>query len=295
MLKISLTQWQIFCAVIDLGGYAKAAKALNKSHSSLHHAVQKLQDQLGIQLIEVTGKQVALTDLGEVMHRRARLLVEEAETLEKLAPLLQQGWEPEITLAIDTIYPKQFLSKILGKFTQENPISRLQIKEVVLQGAADTIAEKKADLVISPLVPRGIIGVPLMTQLLKPYAHASHPLHELAGEFTSRQMEEFLQIVIRDNSRNQDRKTGGWLKSEQRWTVDSLSQARDIMKSGNGFCWAPPEMMAEDTDLKPLVGEQNLDRLVALYIVLPNGELSGPGVQLLSKLFQEAHLQESAS
>jgi DNA-binding transcriptional LysR family regulator len=49
--KSTFEQWRIFQAV-DCGGYAQAAEALNKSQSSLNHAVAKLQQSLGVALLE---------------------------------------------------------------------------------------------------------------------------------------------------------------------------------------------------------------------------------------------------
>ncbi|EDP99496.1 transcriptional regulator, LysR family protein [Shewanella benthica KT99] len=46
--KSTLEQWRILQAVVDFGGDAQAAAVLNKSQSSLNHAVAKLQSQLGI-------------------------------------------------------------------------------------------------------------------------------------------------------------------------------------------------------------------------------------------------------
>lgn len=290
MLKISLNQWQIFCAVIDHGGYAKAANSLNRSHSSLHHAVTKLQEQLGVKLVEVHGKALTLTEIGTVMHRHAKNLIEEAENIEKLAGLLDEGWETEITVAIENVYPRRNLAPILARFYEENKISRLQIKEVVLQGAVHTIQHKKADIVISPLLPRGFLGHPLMVQRLRPYVHKSHPLHLQNSAITARQLKENLQIVIRDNAPSGgDSPTAGWLRSEQRWTVDNFYQAREMMRSGRGFCWAPEEFFEEDDEFALLEGEMDLSRIVPLHLVLPHGDVAGPGVQLLSQLFKEAH------
>ena len=53
--KSTLEQWRIFQAVVEFGGYAQAAERLNKSQSSLNHAVAKLQQTLGVALLEVTA------------------------------------------------------------------------------------------------------------------------------------------------------------------------------------------------------------------------------------------------
>lgn len=63
--KSTLEQWRILQAVVDFGGYAQAAEKLNKSQSSLNHAVAKLQHQLGIELLEVKGRKAYLTPQGK--------------------------------------------------------------------------------------------------------------------------------------------------------------------------------------------------------------------------------------
>ncbi|MCP3291660.1 helix-turn-helix domain-containing protein, partial [Aeromonas hydrophila] len=62
--KSTFEQWRIFQAVVDCGGYAQAAEALNKSQSSLNHAVAKLQQSLGVALLEVRGRKAVLTPAG---------------------------------------------------------------------------------------------------------------------------------------------------------------------------------------------------------------------------------------
>ncbi|GBL03257.1 LysR family transcriptional regulator [Glaciecola sp. KUL10] len=105
--KTTLEQWRILQAVVDYGGYAHAAEKLNKSQSSLNHAVAKLQSMLGVQLLEVIGRKAVLTEAGEVMLRRSRYLTQDVENLESLAININQDWEPEITLVVDLAYPKE--------------------------------------------------------------------------------------------------------------------------------------------------------------------------------------------
>ena len=64
--KSTLEQWRIFQAVVEQGGYAQAAEKLNKSQSSLNHAIAKLQQTLGVALLEVRGRKAYLTDAGDM-------------------------------------------------------------------------------------------------------------------------------------------------------------------------------------------------------------------------------------
>ncbi|WP_169569763.1 LysR family transcriptional regulator [Sneathiella limimaris] len=296
--KISLTQWTLFNAVMEEGGYLKAAKKLNRSHSSLHHAVAKLQDQLGVELLKVEGKQPVLTEIGEVVLRRTKQLVQEAQDIETLAAQLNKGWESEITLAVENIFPKSRLHPILKAFSGDNRISRLRILDVVLMGAAETIQNRSADLVISPILPSGYVGTPLLSIELFPFAHKDHPLNTQDNPATQKELAASLQIVIKDTASQETDSRFGWLKSEKRWTVSDFYHAREILKTGEGFCWAPAHILEPDVSnglLKPIATAEELSRIVPLYLVEPKAETAGPGVQLLAKLIREKAAENATS
>src|SRR5690242_13326885 len=102
---VTLEQWQALVAVVDAGGYAQASELLHKSQSSVTYAVQKLQSQLGVKAFEITGRKAKLTPTGELLYRRARVLLDEAAAAEKAAKSLSAGWEAEIRLAVEVLFP----------------------------------------------------------------------------------------------------------------------------------------------------------------------------------------------
>src|SRR3954466_1573171 len=83
--RVTLEQWQALVAVVDLGGYAKAAESLHKSQSSVTYAVQKLQSLLGVKAFEIRGRKAELTSAGKLLYRNARALLDEAGALEQAA------------------------------------------------------------------------------------------------------------------------------------------------------------------------------------------------------------------
>ena len=99
--RISLEQWRALQAVVDAGGYAQAAARLHKSQSAITYAVQKIEAQLNVKLFQISGRRARLTGSGEVLYRRAKGLLEEAESLEGAGRHLAQGWESELRLAVE--------------------------------------------------------------------------------------------------------------------------------------------------------------------------------------------------
>ena len=64
--RITLEQWRALLAVVDAGGYARAAKVLHKSQSSVTYAVQQLESQLGVKAFKIEGRKASLTPTGDV-------------------------------------------------------------------------------------------------------------------------------------------------------------------------------------------------------------------------------------
>src|SRR6266542_2140780 len=77
--KISLDHWRSLAAVVDAGGYAQAAKSLHKSQSSVTYAVQQVESQLGVKAFRIDGRKAVLTPTGQLLYRRARALLDEAD------------------------------------------------------------------------------------------------------------------------------------------------------------------------------------------------------------------------
>jgi DNA-binding transcriptional LysR family regulator len=66
--------WELFCEVVQHGGFSAAARVLGHPKSSLSAAVQRLEGQLGLRLIERTTRHLRLTDAGDTIYRRVQPL-----------------------------------------------------------------------------------------------------------------------------------------------------------------------------------------------------------------------------
>jgi DNA-binding transcriptional LysR family regulator len=66
--------WELFCEVVQHGGFSAAARVLGHPKSSLSAAVQRLETHLGLRLIERTTRHLRLTDAGDTIYRRVQPL-----------------------------------------------------------------------------------------------------------------------------------------------------------------------------------------------------------------------------
>jgi len=286
MSKVTLEQWRMFQAVVRHGGFAQAAAAIHKSQSTINHAVHKLQDQLGLALLEVKGRKAQLTEAGQLMLRRADQLLAQAEQLEDVADSLAHGLEAEVRIAIDVIYPSACLSQALHALSQEFPNTRVQLMETVLSGGPEKLIAGEVDLLIAGSTPDGFLGEHILNVEFIAVAHPHHPLHQIDRKLNLQDLARHRQIVIRDSAHS-DGTDSGWLGAEQRWTVSHVETSVDMICRGMGFAWLPESRIAAGLEvgmLKELPLEQGSRRHGGLYLTYADKDRAGVATCRLAQL-----------
>jgi DNA-binding transcriptional LysR family regulator len=286
--RISLEQWRALLAVVDAGGYAQAATALHKSQSAVTYAVQKIEALLAVKIFEVIGRKAHLTSTGEVLYRRAKTLLEEAGTLEGAAGSLAAGWEPELRLAVEIIFPTWLLLQCFARFAEEQPQVRIELYETVISGTEEALVQRKVDLAICSQIPAGFAGEPLMRIRFIAVAHPQHPLHQLGRELTLQDLRKQRHVVIRDTG--SQRRSGSWVGSEQIWTVSNKATSIHAVGMGLGFAWFPEDTVRGELErgvLKPLPLREGGERWGDLYLVFADRDYAGRGALRLAEIIRE--------
>ena len=294
--RISIEQWRALMAVVDAGGYAQAAEALHKSQSAITYAVQKIETSLGVRAFEVQGRKAVLTPTGSLLYRRARALIEEAEGLERAAASLSAGWEAQIRLAVEIIFPTGLLLRVLDRFGAESPHTRIELIESVLDGTSEALLKGEADLAISPRIPPGFLGDPLMQMRFLAVAHPDHALHRLDRPLGRADLRAHRHLVVRDSGSRRDASPLS-LDAKQRWTVSHMATSIQAARSGYGFCWLPEDKIRDELasgSLKVLPLREGQERVLTLYLIFADRDYAGPGTLRLVDLLRETVKAECA-
>jgi DNA-binding transcriptional LysR family regulator len=286
--KISLDQWKVLVSVVESGGYAQAAAQLHKSQSTLTYAIQKMERLLGVRLFELQGRKARLTDAGHVLYVRGKSLVEEAARLEQAATSLAAGWEAEIRIAQEVVFPTWLLLRCLAQFGQEQPQTRIELYETVLAGNAEALTEGLVDLAIGPTIPQGFVGEALMNVRFVLAASPAHPLHQLGRPIVAADLKPHRHVVIRDTGSKRVRATS--VVANQRWTVSHKATSIRAATMGLGFAWFPEDSIREELDsgqLKALPLREGTERYAMLYLIHAGGETLGRGAKRLGAIIRE--------
>jgi DNA-binding transcriptional LysR family regulator len=286
--RIALDQWQALVAVVDAGSYARAAEVLHKTQSTVTYAVQKIESLLGVKAFDIQGRKAVLTPLGQTLYRRARLLLEEAGGLEQAARRLSAGWEAEIRVVMETLFPTFAMLQALDRFGAESPHTHIELVESVMGGTTEALLRGETDVAVTARIPSGFLGEPLLRMRLLAVAHPENTLHKLARPLTYDDLRKHRHLLVRESGTA--RGTRPIIEASQRWTVSHMATSIEAVRAGYGYAWLAEEKIRDELEsnaLKPLPLHEGVDRYAELYLVFANRELAGPGVLRLGEIIRE--------
>src|SRR5688572_23783493 len=152
-----------FVRAVELGGFSTAARDLGLTPSAISKLVTRLEDRLGVRLLNRTTRRLALTPEGEAYyHRSQRILADIAEAEDEVARFRAHP-KGVLRVNVGTAFGMHQLSPALPEFLARHP--EVQVEITMTDRVVDLI-EEGADLGIrmgvladSSLVARKICDV----------------------------------------------------------------------------------------------------------------------------------------
>jgi LysR family transcriptional regulator, hydrogen peroxide-inducible genes activator len=127
-LHLSLRALGYLVALAETRHFGKAAELCFVSQPTLSAQIKKMEDQLGVQLVE-RGQQVRLTDIGERVVERARRAIEEAREIEELARTFQDPLAGELRIGLIPTVGPYLLPHVAGPLRERFPRLKLLLLE----------------------------------------------------------------------------------------------------------------------------------------------------------------------
>ncbi len=287
--RITLDQWNTLVNVVESGSYASAASRLHKSQSTLSYAIAQLQKLTGVPIFTIQGRKAVLTETGRALYLRGKRLINEASRVEQMAAELAQGWESELRIAVEIIFPIWLLLECLATFSHERPSTSVELHESVLGGTGEALLQGRVDIAIGPTIPPGFLGEALMQVHFVPAASPQHPLHGLGRVLTLSDLYDYRRLLIRESGARHTRDIG--FGAEHRITFSTKATSIRAACMGLGFAWFPAESIQAELatgELKVLPLREGADGFATLYLMHADPDSVRPGARRLVEIIREA-------
>lgn len=153
---VDTLQLKSFVAIADTGTFGQAAAAVNRTQSALSLQIKKLEEQLGCELFDRTGRRVVLTPEGEVFLGYARRMIQ--LQWEAFSRLREPDVEGEIRFGTPEDFATHYLPEVLARFRQHHPRVQLMVACDLTLNLLDGFQRGEYDVILAKRDPQRVKG-----------------------------------------------------------------------------------------------------------------------------------------
>lgn len=168
-------------ALADHGHFGKAAAVCFVSQPALSMQIMKLEESLGVKLLERTNKSVLLTDHGAIIVAHARRILSQVDEVKEIAKLAKDPFSGELKIGIFPTLAPYLLPLIIPKLSKAYPKLSFYLVEEQTAVLVEKLKQGKLDaaFLAAPIVERNFQHALLFEEEFLLAVAASHPLAKL--------------------------------------------------------------------------------------------------------------------
>ncbi|MHB1265868.1 MAG: LysR family transcriptional regulator [Gemmatimonadaceae bacterium] len=147
-MPLNLHALRVFAAVVDAGGFSRAAALLRLSQPAVSKAVAVLEREVGVPLLERGTRGIRLTEAGTALHGRARELFAVERTAEEELRALRGLERGVLRVGASTTIATYLLPPILGAFQAERPGVVIRVASANTRTIARALLQRRLDVAL---------------------------------------------------------------------------------------------------------------------------------------------------
>jgi LysR family transcriptional regulator, transcriptional activator of the cysJI operon len=181
-----------FQEIARLGSFSEVAKRLHVTQPAVSFQVQKLEQELGVKLIDRSQRSVELTEAGKRLLRFAQAVEGERDKMHRDLENMREEISGDLHIGASTIPGEYILPSLLAKFKSLHPAVTIQVDIFDSLRVVEQIRENDYELGFCGVVPEGLDlqyfkmagdEIVLITHVEHPFANKQNILREdLEGE-----------------------------------------------------------------------------------------------------------------
>ncbi|MDB5890690.1 MAG: transcriptional regulator, LysR family [Polaromonas sp.] len=241
-------------AVHRTGSMAAAARELGLVPSALTYRIRMVEDALDVLLFDRSSRQARLTEAGKELLREGNRLLQELDAMANRVKRVATGWEPQLTLSVDSIISRTTVMELCEAFFALSPPTRLKLREEALSGTLQALTSGQADLAIgvagdfsstlaAPVSAFSTLHSKPLGETRFVYAVAPHhPLAQGTEPVTEVMMLAHRVVAVADSVQRGSGVTVGLLGGQDVFTVPGMMGKLDAQLRGLGAGFLPEYM-----------------------------------------------------
>jgi LysR family hydrogen peroxide-inducible transcriptional activator len=243
-VDLKLKDLQYLVAVADVRHFGRAAAKCFVSQPTLSAQLRKLEESLGVQLIERQPRRVTLTPAGEEIAQRAREMLQTAEAIVTVSQNRQDPLSGQLRLALLPTIGPYLLPQVALRIRKALPRLELMLYEYRTEPMLERLHNGEIDV--------GILALPvqdetLMTRELyaEPFVLALPDTHRLAGRAQVRidDLNDETLLLLEDGHCLRDQALAVCARSgvheKQDFRATSIETLRQMVAAGVGVTLLP--------------------------------------------------------
>jgi DNA-binding transcriptional LysR family regulator len=292
-INFNLNDLQAFRAVAELSNFRKAAEALHVSQPAFSRRIEKLEEALGVQLLERTTRRVSLTSVGRDFDRKVQQLLDDLDhTLLGIRGVATSRMG-EVTIACvpSTVY--YFVSQVISRYHERYPKVRVKIFDASANEVLTAVSRSEADFGLNFVGAQepDIEFRPLMEERFVAACRRDHPLAK-KRRVTWTELAQYDYISVSKASGNRlllDQALSGLPGRPQAiYETQHVTTMLGLVEAGLGVA-AVPSIAMPAADHPLLVSVPLLDPVISrrIGLIQRKGRALSPAAQQLFAFFSE--------
>ncbi|MCC9168968.1 hydrogen peroxide-inducible genes activator [Pontibacter harenae] len=176
---MTIVQLEYLLAVDTHRHFATAADSCFVTQPTLSMQLQKLEDELGVQLFDRSRVPVRPTEIGKEVIAQARIVVTESKKLQEIVQNQKQELSGDLRIGVIPTLAPYLIPLFITSFLEKYPLVRVVVQELLTEEIAEKLNHELLDvgLLVTPLENKSIKELPLFYEAFVAYIN---PQHELA-------------------------------------------------------------------------------------------------------------------
>jgi len=301
LAAVNLRDLRYLVALADERHFGKAAERCYVSQPTLSAQIRKLEEYLGVPLVERQPKRISITPAGEKIVERARRLLQEADAIVELAKSDRDPLAGTLKVALIPTVGPYLLPHVVRRLKRALPKLKLLLYEYQTAPLLEKLHDGEIDMGILALpVPMdGLDAAELYSEPFMLAVPADHPFAERERVTTQDLHGEPLLLLedghcLRDQALEVCSRVGA--QESQDYRATSLETLRQMVAAGHGVTLLPelaaasPVGSARGLRIKPFVKPAPARTIGAVW---RKSTTRGPAIEAIANAIRAAMKEES--